>query len=88
MSITLVHNLGCKITQNQKELLNIATSHASGQDAMGAIFCHCRQKAKHDKESGGGLGGWPDKRKKDEGMMKSNGDSKAEGKEIVDRGSH
>lgn len=40
------------------------TSHASGEDAMGAIFDHHKQKVKHDKEPDGGIGGRLDKRKK------------------------
>jgi hypothetical protein len=39
-------------------------------DAVGAIFRHRGQKAKHDKEHDGSVRGWPDKRKKDEGTMK------------------
>jgi hypothetical protein len=31
---------------------------------MGAIFDHHKQRAKHDKETDGGSGGRPDKRKK------------------------
>jgi hypothetical protein len=33
-----------------KELLDIATNHVSGEDTVGAIFDHHKQKAKHDKE--------------------------------------
>jgi hypothetical protein len=40
-----------------KELLDIMTSHASGEDAVGAIFDHHRQSAKRDKELDGGNGG-------------------------------
>jgi hypothetical protein len=62
---TLVHKLGRKSPRTTKELLNIATTHASIKDAVGTIFDHRRQKAKRDKEPVGGSGGWPDKRKKD-----------------------
>jgi hypothetical protein len=70
-SETLVHKLGRKSPQTTKELLYIATTHALGEGAVGAIFRHRRQKAKRDKEPNGGLGGRPDKeRKKDEGTTK------------------
>jgi hypothetical protein len=35
---SLVHKLGHKSPQTMKELLDIATSHASGEEAVGAIF--------------------------------------------------
>jgi hypothetical protein len=47
-----------------KELLNIATCHAWGEDELGAIFDHRKQKAKHDKEPDRGFSGQPNKRNK------------------------
>ena len=43
---SLVHKLGHKGPQTTKELLNIATSHALGEEAVGAIFDHLKGKAK------------------------------------------
>ena len=34
----LVHELGCCKSQMMQELLNLATRHASGEEAIGAIF--------------------------------------------------
>jgi hypothetical protein len=38
-----------------KELFDIATSHASGEDAVGAIFDRCKQKDGHDEKSYEGI---------------------------------
>jgi hypothetical protein len=35
---SLVHKLGHKCPRTTKELLDIATSHASGEEAIGVIF--------------------------------------------------
>jgi hypothetical protein len=35
---------------NHKELLDIVTSNMSREDAVGAIFDHCKQRARHKKE--------------------------------------
>jgi hypothetical protein len=43
---SLVHKLGCKGTWTTKELLDIATSHTSGEEAVGAIFDCPRGKVK------------------------------------------
>ena len=43
---SLVHKLGCKGPRTTKELLNIATNHASGEGLKG--------KAKRDKDAGEG----------------------------------
>jgi phosphoglucomutase len=37
---SLVHKLGRNHPRTTKELLNIATSHASGEEVIGAIFDH------------------------------------------------
>jgi hypothetical protein len=65
MSKTMVHKLGRKSPRTTKELLDITTTHASGEYAMGAMFNHRGQKAKRNKESDGDHGGRPDKRKKE-----------------------
>jgi hypothetical protein len=51
---SLVHKLGCKGSRTTKELLDIATSHASGEEAVGAIFDHSRGKAKWVEGTGKG----------------------------------
>lgn len=40
-----------------KELLEIASSHASEEDAVGVILDHYKQKAKRDMEPEGCFGG-------------------------------
>ena len=35
---TLVHKLGCQKLRTTHELLEIATSHTSGEEAVGAVF--------------------------------------------------
>jgi hypothetical protein len=51
---SLVHKLGSKRPRTTKELLDIATSHASGKEAVEAIFDHDRGKAKWDEGAGEG----------------------------------
>jgi hypothetical protein len=46
---SLVHKLGRKCPRTTKELLDIATSHTSGEEAIGAIFDRARDKAKRDR---------------------------------------
>jgi hypothetical protein len=88
-SKTLVHKLGCKSPQTTKELLDIATIHASGEDIVSSIFRHCVQKAKRDKEPDASLGGNPNKgRIKDKGTMKCWWRRRVRRKEIVGRRSH
>ena len=43
---SLVHKLGRKGPQTTKELLDIATSHALGEEAVGAIFDRLEGKAR------------------------------------------
>ena len=43
---SLVHKLGHKGLRTTKELLDIATSHASGEEAVGAIFDSPKGEAK------------------------------------------
>lgn len=49
---------------NHKELLDIVTSNMSREDAVGAIFDHCKKRARHIKETDGGTNEQPVKRKK------------------------
>jgi len=46
----LVHELGRKGPRTTKELLDIATSFASGKEAVGTIFDRSKGKAKRDEE--------------------------------------
>ena len=43
---TLVHKLGCQKPRTTHELLEIATSHASGEEAVRAVFKHDPHAAK------------------------------------------
>jgi hypothetical protein len=47
---SLVYKLGCKRPKTTKKLLNITTSHTSGEEAVGAIFDRARGKAKQDED--------------------------------------
>lgn len=53
---TLVHKLEQKSPRTSMELLDIVTSHASGEDEVGAIFDCRKRKVGHDKESDEGVG--------------------------------
>jgi len=55
--------LGCKGLQTTKELLDITTSHASGEDVVGGIFDHPKGKAKRDEDAGEGVSNRPNKKK-------------------------
>jgi hypothetical protein len=46
---SLVHKLGRKGPRTTKELLDITTSHAAGEEAIGAIFDRSKGKVKHDE---------------------------------------
>ena len=46
-----------------KEILDIATSHASGEEAVRAIFDHLKGKAKRDEDAGKGTSNHPNKKK-------------------------
>jgi len=53
---TLVHKLGCQKPRTTHELLEIATNHASGEEAVGAVFERNQHAAKekrrdHDRPS-------------------------------------
>jgi hypothetical protein len=60
----LVHKLGQKSLRTTKELLDIATSHAFGQDAVGAIFDRSKGKVKRNKDTDEGASNRFGKKKK------------------------
>ena len=60
---SLVHKLGCRGPRTTKELLDIATSHASGEEAVGAIFDRSDEKTRRDEDAGEGASNPPTKRK-------------------------
>jgi hypothetical protein len=51
---TLVHKLGQKSPRTTKKLLNITTSHAFGEDAVGVIFDHSKGMAKRNEHANEG----------------------------------
>ena len=55
---TLVHKLGCQKPRTTRELLDIATNHASGEEAVGAVFVREQPatKAKRDISDGPSAG--------------------------------
>ena len=53
--------LGHKGPQTTKELLDIATSHASGEEAVGAIFDRLKGRAKRDEDASEGASNHPNK---------------------------
>ena len=61
---SLVHKLGRKGPRTTKELLDITTSHASGEEAAGAIFDCPKGKAKRDEDAGEGASNRPNKKNK------------------------
>ena len=60
---SLVHKVGHKGLRTTKEILDIATSHASGEEAVGAIFDHLKGKSKRDKDPCEGASNRPNKKK-------------------------
>ena len=60
---SLVHKLGCRGPWTTKELLDIATSHASGEEAVRAIFERSDGKARQDEGTGEGASNCSAKRK-------------------------
>ena len=60
---SLDHKLGCKGPQTTKELLDITTSHASGEEAVGAIFDRPKGKAKRDEDANEGTSNRPNKKR-------------------------
>jgi len=59
----LVHKLGRRGPRTTKELLDIATSHASGEEAVGAIFDRSNRKMRRDEDAGEGASNRSAKRK-------------------------
>ena len=60
---SLVHKLGRRGLWTTKELLDIATSHASGEEAVGAIFDRSDGKARRDDDASEGASNHLAKRK-------------------------
>ena len=60
---SLVHKLGRKGPRTTKELLDIATSHASGEEAVGAIFDRLEGKVRQDEGADKGTSNCSAKRK-------------------------
>jgi len=60
---SLVHKLGRKGLRTTKELLDIATSHALGEEAVGAIFDRSNSKARRDEGADEGTSNHSAKRK-------------------------
>jgi len=60
---SLVHKLGHKGPRTTKELLDITTSHALGEEAVGAIFDRLEGKARRDEGTGEGTSNRSAKRK-------------------------
>ena len=60
---SLVHKLGHRGPRTTKELLDITTSHASGEEAVGAIFDRSDGKTRRDEDAGEGASNRPAKGK-------------------------
>jgi hypothetical protein len=60
---SLVHKLGRKGPRTTKDLLDIAMSHASSEEAVGAIFDRSRGKMKREKDAGEGTSNRSNKKK-------------------------
>ena len=61
---SLVHKLGHKGPRTTKELLDIATSHALGEEVVRAIFDRLKGKVGRDEDAGKGASNCPAKKKK------------------------
>ena len=60
---SLLHKLGRKGPRITKGLLDIATSHALGEEVVRAIFYRLKGKAKQDEDAGEGASNRPSKKK-------------------------
>ena len=60
---SLVHKLGHKDPRTTKELLDIATNHASGEEVVGVIFDRLKGKVKQDEDADEGASNRPNKKK-------------------------
>jgi hypothetical protein len=47
---SLIHKLSCQKLRTARELLDIATNYASGEEAVGAVFTDDRAKGKAKQE--------------------------------------
>ena len=43
---SLIHKLGCLKPRTTRDLLDVATNHASGEEAVGAVFNKARDNGK------------------------------------------
>ena len=59
---SLIHKLGRRGLRTTKELLDITTSHALGEEAVGAVFDRTDGKARRDEAAGEGTSNRPAKR--------------------------
>ena len=52
---SLIHKLGCLKPRTTRDLLDVATNHASGEEVVGAIFSggQDKGKAKHEDQDEG-----------------------------------
>jgi hypothetical protein len=64
LSGTTCESLGHKHPWTTKEFLEITTSHASGEEAIGAIFDRARAKAKRDEDADKGASNCSKKKKR------------------------
>ena len=47
---SLIHKLGCLKPRTTRNLLDVATNHASGEEVVGAVFNGVRDKGKAKRE--------------------------------------
>ena len=47
---SLIHKLGCLKPRTTRDLLDVATNHSSGEEAVGAVFNGGRDKGKPKHE--------------------------------------
>ena len=88
---SLIHKLGRRGPRTTKELLDIATSHASGEEAVGAIFDRPDGKARRDKDADEGASNHPVKKKnkrRHEGSLVAAADRKGGQKPTKDTPNH
>jgi hypothetical protein len=73
---TLIHELGVRKPRTVKELLDLATDHAEGEDAVSAVLRSNpdHSKTKGDGEGAGGSSSWSKKKKKNQNKRGRTGD--------------
>jgi hypothetical protein len=71
---SLVHKLGCRKPHITRELLDIATNHTSGEEAVGVVFPDGRAKgkAKREDQDEGPFSGQGKRKKKDQNHANPN----------------